>query len=86
VDDENFRRSHRTYKNETGPNHELPITPDMIFPAVTIRDPFKWMQSVRRHTGLFVMEVLSPCPILNANHCDIYYIFPIVNLISDVPT
>lgn len=47
VDDENFRQSHRTYTNETGPNNEPLITPDMIFPAVTIRDPFKWMQSVR---------------------------------------
>jgi hypothetical protein len=49
VDDETFRVSHRTYKNETGPNHEPAITADMIFPAITIRDPFKWMQSVRRH-------------------------------------
>jgi hypothetical protein len=49
VDDEQFRTSHRTYSNETGPNHEPPITSDMIFPAITIRDPFKWMQSVRGH-------------------------------------
>lgn len=46
VDDERYRSSHRTYKNETDPNQELVITSDMIFPAITIRDPFKWMQSV----------------------------------------
>jgi hypothetical protein len=56
VDDENFRVSHRTYKNETGPNHEPPITPDMIFPAITIRDPFKWMQSVCRQ--IFAASVI----------------------------
>ena len=48
VDDERYRSSHRTYKNATGPHQELVITPDMIFPAITIRDPFKWMQSVGR--------------------------------------
>jgi hypothetical protein len=47
VDDETFRQSHRTYKNDTGPNKEPPIFADAMFPAVTIRDPFKWMQSVR---------------------------------------
>jgi hypothetical protein len=47
VDDENFRRSHRTYKDESGPNNEPSINADSIFPAITIRDPFKWMQSVR---------------------------------------
>ena len=46
VDDEGFRRAHRTYSNATGRNHEPPIVPEAIFPAVTIRDPFKWMQSV----------------------------------------
>jgi hypothetical protein len=50
VDDETFRQSHRTYANETGPNNEPPIQADAIFPAVTIRDPYKWMQSVRTNT------------------------------------
>jgi hypothetical protein len=48
VDDETFRRSHRTYVNETGRNQEPPVVPEALFPGVTIRDPFKWMQSVRR--------------------------------------
>ena len=61
VDDENFRQSHRTYKNETGPNHETLITPDMIFPAVTIRDPFKWMQSVGRHIFVAHIFYFLPC-------------------------
>jgi hypothetical protein len=40
VDDEAFRQTHRTYNDST-------VTADNMFPAVTVRDPFKWMQSVR---------------------------------------
>jgi hypothetical protein len=40
VGDEDFRLHHRTY-NDT-------MNAEDIFPAVTVRDPFKWMQSVRR--------------------------------------
>jgi hypothetical protein len=58
VDDESFRRSHRTYINETGHNKEPPIVPEALFPAVTIRDPFKWMQSVRRHLLLCSVHLL----------------------------
>lgn len=39
VGDEDFRLHHRTY-NDT-------MNAEDIFPAVTVRDPFKWMQSVR---------------------------------------
>jgi hypothetical protein len=40
VDDEQFRQSHRTYDDGN-------VQADAMFPAVMIRDPFKWMQSVR---------------------------------------
>lgn len=39
VDNEEFRQSHRTYE-------DLTVTANNMFPAVTVRDPFKWMQSV----------------------------------------
>lgn len=42
VFNETFRLSHRTYKDDT-------LQSGLIFPAVTVRDPFKWMQSVRRN-------------------------------------
>jgi hypothetical protein len=40
VDNEEFRQSHRTYD-------DLTVTANNMFPAVMVRDPFKWMQSVR---------------------------------------
>lgn len=42
VGDEDFRLNHRTYKEDA-------LDPRKIFPVVTVRDPFKWMQSVRIH-------------------------------------
>jgi hypothetical protein len=39
VDDEDFRQSHRTYDDGN-------VQANAMFPAVMIRDPFKWMQSV----------------------------------------
>jgi len=45
VGDEEFRLHHRTYED---PDLSAPN----MFPAVTIRDPFKWMQSVSELSGL----------------------------------
>ena len=42
VFDEEFRQHHRTYNDSS-------LTASSIFPAVTVRDPFKWMQSMCRH-------------------------------------
>lgn len=40
VDDEAYRQSHRTYD-------DVNLQANAMFPAVMVRDPFKWMQSVR---------------------------------------
>jgi len=42
VFDEDFRLHHRTYNDST-------LQPQNMFPAVMVRDPFKWMQSMCRH-------------------------------------
>lgn len=47
VHDEHYRQTHRTY-NDTF------IRADNMFPAVTVRDPFKWMQSVRTFGKCFL--------------------------------
>jgi hypothetical protein len=40
VFNETYRITHRTYKDDGG------LRAENIFPAVTVRDPYKWMQSV----------------------------------------
>ena len=47
VGDEQFRLTHRTY-------NESELLPENIFPAVTVRDPFKWMRSVCQHVCVCV--------------------------------
>jgi len=42
VNDEDFRQKHKVYDDAN-------LTADNIFPAVMVRDPFKWMQSMCRH-------------------------------------
>jgi len=42
VFNETFRQTHRTYNDST-------LEADHIFPAVMVRDPLKWMQSMCRH-------------------------------------
>ena len=44
VFDEHFRQTHRTYNDTTT------LTANNIFPAVTVRDPFKWAASMCRHS------------------------------------
>ena len=39
VNDEEFRKTHKTYQEDS-------LSAENIFPAVTVRDPYKWMQSV----------------------------------------
>lgn len=43
VFDEEFRQRHRTYNDST-------LEARNMFPAVTVRDPFKWAQSMCRHS------------------------------------
>ena len=40
VGDEAFRQEHKTYNDSS-------LVANYMFPAVTVRDPYKWMQSVR---------------------------------------
>jgi hypothetical protein len=42
---ETIRQHHRTYNDSS-------VTADNMFPIVTIRDPFQWMQSVSMHVSI----------------------------------
>ena len=65
VGDESFRQGHRTYNDST-------LTANNIFPAVTVRDPFKWMQSMCRHEyGAQWKHSEEHCPNLVPNVVDI---------------
>ncbi|GAX20122.1 hypothetical protein FisN_17Lh074 [Fistulifera solaris] len=64
VGDEDFRLHHRTY-NDT-------MNAEDIFPAVTVRDPFKWMQSMCRHKyAAHWHHDDAHCPSLIPNAADI---------------
>ena len=65
VGDESFRQGHRTY-NDTS------LTANNIFPVVTVRDPFKWMQSMCRHAyGANWHHDDKHCPNLVPNQVEI---------------
>jgi hypothetical protein len=64
VGDESFRQGHRTYNDSS-------LTADNIFSAVTVRDPFKWMQSMCRHEyGAKWHHDKNHCPNLVPNQVD----------------
>lgn len=65
VDDEEYRLTHTTY-------NETQFEARNIFPAVTVRDPFKWLQSMCRHNyGAHWNYTVSHCPNLVPNRRDI---------------
>jgi len=65
VRNETFRRTHRTY-------NDLPdLVADDIFAAVMVRDPYRWMQSMCRHSyGASWLHDGSHCPSLVPNEAD----------------
>jgi len=64
VFDEEFRQNHRTYNDST-------LTANNMFPAVTVRDPFKWAQSMCRHSyGAYWPHGKAHCPNLVPNDVD----------------
>jgi hypothetical protein len=87
VFNETFRRTHQTYKdnNENDPptinnkakkkKHILTpetLTAENMFPAVTVRDPYKWMQSMCRHAYAAKWNhAAEHCPSLVPNAVDI---------------
>jgi hypothetical protein len=56
VFNETFRQGHRTYE-------DAELTANAMFPAVTVRDPLKWMQSMCRHEyGAHWPHTVEHCP------------------------
>lgn len=67
VFNETFRQGHRTYKDDF-------LTADAMFPAVTVRDPLKWAQSMCRHQygAEWPHDKSKHCPNLVPNDVDLH--------------
>lgn len=63
VHNETFRQGHRTYNDSA-------LTANAIFPAVMVRDPYKWMQSMCRHEYAAHWPRSQHCPNVVPNLLD----------------